>query len=70
VDDADVTAAVRRELRLDPAVPASQLGVASRNGIVDITGSVDNLLAKERATRRAEAVKGVRVVANRTTTGP
>ena len=35
------------------------------NGIVELTGSVDNVLAKERATRRAELVKGVRAVSNR-----
>lgn len=65
VADPDVTSAVRRELSLDPAVPAARLDVATRAGIVTVTGTVDNLLAKERVTRHAEMVRGVRVVDNR-----
>ena len=53
------------ELLLDPGVIASKIHVSTTNGIVEMTGQVNNLLSKERAARVAEAVKGVRSVVNR-----
>jgi osmotically-inducible protein OsmY len=42
--------------------------VNTRDGIVTLSGWVDNLLAKERAGQIAESVKGVRAVVNRIAT--
>lgn len=64
-EDADVRDAIERELLLDDATPSHRLDVAVGEGIAELTGEVGNLLAKERATRIAETVKGVRAVVNR-----
>lgn len=63
--DTDIARVVARELAFDGAVPDDALDVTVREGIVSLTGSVPHLLAKVRATRVAEAVRGVRSVSNR-----
>ena len=63
-DDA-IADAIERELLMDRSVPVEKIEVVSRQGAVELTGSVDNLLARDRATRIAEVVKGVRAVSNR-----
>lgn len=67
ITDAGITDAVARQLLLDHLTPAQAVVVATRDGIVELTGSVDNLLAKRRATHLAEVVRGVRAVSNRIT---
>jgi len=64
-DDLDVTNAVEREFRYDHAVPENPIDVTTNQGIVTLTGTVSNVLAKDRATRIAETVRGVRSVVNR-----
>ncbi len=64
LDAQDITYAIEAELLLDPAVAAHLVDVNSVDGVVTLTGSVDNILAKERATEIAETVKGVRSVVN------
>ena len=49
---------------LDPSIRAHLIDVTVSEGIVTLDGSVDNLLAKRRSERIAEAVKGVRAVVN------
>lgn len=63
-DDA-IADAIERELLMDRSVSVERVEVVSRQGAVELTGSVDNLLARDRATRLAELVKGVRAVNNR-----
>jgi osmotically-inducible protein OsmY len=63
--DREIVAAIRRELARDPGVAPSDVELEVTDGIVELTGTVDNVLAKERATRRTELVKGVRAVSNR-----
>ncbi len=53
------------ELAGDPAVPAHRIDVTTRDGIVTLSGTVPNLLARSRAASVAETVKGVRAVVNR-----
>lgn len=65
VNDISVGAAVRDELAEEPSVPLAKLVVSANDGVVTLAGAVDNLLARERATRVAETVKGVRTVINR-----
>jgi len=65
VTDRTISDAVEDEILLDPAVSHERIDVGTDEGIVTLTGSVDNLLAKERAARIAETVKGVRAVVNR-----
>lgn len=63
-DDA-ITAKAEEEFLFDPAVPSEQVDVKTLDGIVTLDGAVDNLLAKDRAERIAETIKGVRSVVNR-----
>jgi Flp pilus assembly secretin CpaC len=65
LSNVSITDAVEDELQLDQAVPAYEINVAAVDGIVTLSGSVDNLLAKERAARIARTVKGVRAVVNK-----
>jgi osmotically-inducible protein OsmY len=65
LSDAGVTSAVRSSLEHDPGIDAKNIRVRSTLGIVELTGSADNLLTKRRAVRVAEAVKGVDAVSDR-----
>jgi osmotically-inducible protein OsmY len=70
VTDTNIEIAIEDELMQDQAVPSYLVDIACTNGIVTLTGSVDNLLAKERALAIAETVKGVRSVINRIEVNP
>ena len=64
IADPEITSAVEERFLFDKAVPWSFVDITTKDGIVTLSGTVDNLLAKERATRIAESVKGVRSVVN------
>ncbi len=55
---------IKSEFIYDPAVP-EDINVSIDKGIVTLTGKVTNLLARDRAERIAETVRGVRSVINR-----
>lgn len=59
IDDGDVRRALERELMTDHAVPFDAIDVRVDQGVVRLSGSVDNLLASERAVEVAGAVRGV-----------
>jgi osmotically-inducible protein OsmY len=65
-----ISDAVSDELLYDQAVLSTNINVQTTDGIVTLTGEVDNILAKERAARIAEVVKGVRSVINRINVEP
>jgi len=65
ITDKQVTLAVENELLHDQRVPTRLLTVQTHEGVVTLSGSVRNLVAKERAADIAETVKGVRSVVNR-----
>jgi len=60
----EVADAVEDELLLDPAVSVNDVDVRVIDDIVTLTGTVDSLLAKERAARIARTVRGVVSVVN------
>jgi osmotically-inducible protein OsmY len=62
--DRAVTFAVERQMADDPVLPSQFIDVETRDGVVLLSGWVDNLLAKERAVEMAEIIKGVRAVVN------
>jgi osmotically-inducible protein OsmY len=62
--DEQVQRDVMDELRLEPTVDASQIGVAARDGVVTITGTVSSLAQKYNAEQVVKRVYGVRAVAN------
>ena len=64
VTDADITMAVERELLHDPGVEAQRVDVQTEQGLVELSGMVNNILARDRAARVARTVKGVRRVVN------
>jgi len=55
---------VEDELLFDEGVDSLQIDVDTNQGVLTLSGSVHNILAKERAARIAEGVKGVRAVVN------
>lgn len=59
-----VTDAVEDEFLFDSAVPTT-IDVKTDDGVVTLSGTVGNMLAKQRAERLAMLVKGVRAVVNR-----
>jgi osmotically-inducible protein OsmY len=70
ITDQDINGAVETLLFVDQYVPAYLINVATAEGIVTLSGTVDNLLARERAGQLAESIKGVRAVINRITVDP
>ena len=55
---------VQQQLEWDPAVDASAIGVAAKDGSVTLTGYIDSYAGKLAAERVAKRVRGVRAVAN------
>jgi osmotically-inducible protein OsmY len=53
---------VLQELKYEPSVDASDIGVTSKDGIVSLNGNVKNYAEKYAAVRAAERVSGVRAV--------
>ncbi|MBD3184206.1 BON domain-containing protein [Candidatus Poribacteria bacterium] len=60
IKDKDITEAVYRQLLLDEAVPSYLIDIETKEGVVTLSGSVNNILAKERALTVAGSVRGVR----------
>ena len=70
LNDRTISEAVVDEYVIDPGVPGYLIDVDTKTGIVTLTGTVDNILAKERAAHIAETVRGVRAVVNRVKVNP
>ena len=70
IEDKEIKMAVERELFANAAVSSHFIDVNTDEGIVTLSGSVDNILAREKATEIAETLKGVRSVVNRITVKP
>ena len=62
--DKRIREAVVQQLEWDPAVEASAIGVAARDGVIMLTGNVSTYAEKLAAERVAKGVRGVRAVAN------
>jgi len=65
LEDTAITDAVESELISDPAVPFDHINVTTADGIVTLTGRTDNILARERAVKIAQVVRGVKSVVDR-----
>lgn len=55
---------VMDDLRWDPSVDASKVGVVVTNGVITLTGSVPSYFQKQNTERVVKRVAGVRAVAN------
>lgn len=62
--DQEIQTDVMAELRWDPSVPANEIGVVVKDGVVTLTGTVDTYMKKWRAEEVAHRVNGVIAVAN------
>lgn len=62
--DSDIKRDVEAELRWDPDIDATDIGVAVKDGVVTLTGFVRSYSQKYQAEREIKKVKGVRGVAN------
>jgi osmotically-inducible protein OsmY len=68
--DTNIEIAIDDALMQDQAVSSYLVDVSCANGVITLSGRVDNILAKERALAIAETVKGVRSVINRIEVNP
>ncbi|MBT1070334.1 BON domain-containing protein [Pelotalea chapellei] len=64
LSDQEIADAVEDKIQADGAVPVSRLQVTTEAGVVTLSGTVPTLLAKERALRLAESLRGVKSVVN------
>ena len=64
ITDHQIANAIIHSLLVDAALHNQQVTVAVRQGIVTLSGGVDNLMIQERAARLAETIMGVRGVVN------
>lgn len=62
--DAQLQRDVIDELRWDPRVGSSEIGVAARDGVITLSGAVDSYAKKCAAVEAAERVAGVRTIAD------
>jgi hyperosmotically inducible protein len=60
--DAAVTGLVKAKLAADLTVPAYRIDVDTTNGVVTLTGNLDDIVAKERALQTAQETRGVKQV--------
>jgi osmotically-inducible protein OsmY len=54
---------VAEELRWDPSINEKEIGVAAKDGVVTLSGTVDSYADKYAAERAAKRVRGVRALA-------
>lgn len=63
-DDAKISAEIQSRFGQDSGLASKQLGVQSANGVVTLTGTVDNDAQRDAASRQAASVEGVKEVVN------
>lgn len=61
--DAQIQKDVMEQLKWEPFLDASEIGVAVKNGIVTLSGQIDSYSKKMAAERAAKWVKGVKAIA-------
>lgn len=66
----DISEAIELDLVVDDYVSSHLIDVKTIDGIVTLSGKVNNLLEKERSEKIAESIKGVRAVVNEITVNP
>lgn len=70
ITDAGIAQAVEEEIHVSPVVDLNDVMVRTQEGVVTLSGSVSSVLARDRAERLAETVKGVMSVVNRIEVDP
>lgn len=64
LSDSTMQEAVMKKLEAHPYVSTGQLDVKAENGFITLTGSVNNILVRDKAIELASMIKGVRGVIN------
>lgn len=64
MDDAEITTKVKSAIFSEPGLKTLRISVATIEGVVNLTGSVDSLSDFNRTSALAESVAGVRKVEN------
>jgi hyperosmotically inducible protein len=64
LDDATLTAKVKTALIAEPNVKALAIDVETKDGVVTLHGTADNMANRDRASQIASSVEGVRSVLN------
>ena len=64
ISDSDISDQVENRILSDISTPSDIINVQTDNGIVTLTGTVSNILAKERVARITETIRGTRSVIN------
>lgn len=62
ISDDAIEVAIRADFRHDGAIPEHRIDVKSIDGVVRLSGTVDDLLARRRAEELCERIRGVRAV--------
>jgi osmotically-inducible protein OsmY len=70
IPDSDITYWVKEALRQDARVDASEITVSTKEGIVTLSGSVNNIAAKKYADLEAKKIDGVLGVINEIVVSP
>jgi osmotically-inducible protein OsmY len=70
ISDIEINDAVENEILADHAVDISGVNVRTEQGVVTLSGSVDNIMARERAETLASITNGVVAVVNRIAVKP
>ena len=70
ITDSGITTAVEAGFNSEKGVSPNDVDVSTSQGIVTLSGSVANLLAKDRAVQIAESIRGVLGVIDLTTVTP
>lgn len=68
-DDAKISSDIQSKFSQDSGLSTKQLTVQSANGVVTLSGTVDNDVQRDAAARQAASVAGVKEVVNNLTAG-
>ncbi len=68
--DVQIQKDVMDELKWEPGISSSQIGVAVKDGVVTLSGQVDSYWKKVRAEHATKSVSGVKAVAEDIQVGP
>lgn len=70
LSDSQITSQIQDKLNSDSGLQGKQLGVQASNGVVTLSGAVDNDVQRDAAARYASAIPGVKEVVNNLQVAP
>ncbi|HEY8084947.1 MAG TPA: BON domain-containing protein [Methylophilaceae bacterium] len=70
IKDAATTAKIKTAILTEPGLKSFQITVTTRDGVVDLTGTVDTQANRDKAQQVAERFSGVKFVENQLVVAP